>query len=354
MFTSGTTGVPKGVPITQSQVARHALHLKKLVQLTPQDRIMQSCDLSFDVSVIQMTIAWIHGACLCPIAPDKVLFSPKYVKDLGITFWSSVPSVVSMSANAGLIKQDSMPSLRYAHFCGEALTYETSKTIRSSSANCQVINTYGPTECTISVSTFIPDKTFYEQSQYADAYKVLPLGTPDTDVELAVFDLDINEPCSSLGELCIGGDQLTTGYINRPDLNEEKFFFYNNIRFYRTGDLCLYTPEFGFIYKGRRDRQIKFKGYRIELQDIEVAIQSVIKGDLCSVVPFPVTVDGVIEGLIAVLDSAYQESLSINVLKEQLNQILPSYMIPNKFMFIEKIPLNVNGKVDHKLINKYV
>jgi D-alanine--poly(phosphoribitol) ligase subunit 1 len=96
----------------------------------------------------------------------------------------------------------------------------------------------------------------------------------------------------------------------------------------------VYVPDIGFTYKGRRDKQIKFKGYRIELQDIEVAIQSVIKGDLCSVVPFPVTSDGIIEGLVAVLDSTYKEIMPINEFKDALARIVPSYMIPNKIKFM--------------------
>jgi D-alanine--poly(phosphoribitol) ligase subunit 1 len=139
-----------------------------------------------------------------------------------------------------------------------------------------------------------------------------------------------------------------------PNLNHEKFFIHNNIRYYRTGDLAVLDSDFGFIYKGRIDRQVKVNGYRIELQDVEAAIQSLIRGDLCSVVPFQAGSDVVVGGLVAALDSVYKDNVNIKELQSGLKELLPSYMIPSKFIFLKEIPLNINGKVDHNLVKKQV
>ena len=355
IFTSGTTGDPKGVPITRSQLHSYADTLRDLYAPTSDDRVIQIADLSFDLSVMELALAWPNGAALCVVPSQHTLMAPRYAQDMGVTIWVSVPSVVSMSHKAGLLKPNSLPNIRLALFCGEALTYQAIRAFSLAAPNARLVNTYGPTEATVSVTHFEIDRNLLVDERPADPLlSVMPLGFPDPGVELGLFNPDANEMALGDGELCISSERVTRGYINNPDLNATKFFMHAGKRWYRTGDLAFYSDQYGYCYKGRTDRQIKLKGYRIELQDIESALRTAAKTDLVCVVSYPVLDDGAIQDLVGVVVKSPLEEFDPNEIKKSLETILPSYMVPSKILLIDEMPLSVNGKIDFKAVQSWV
>ena len=349
IFTSGTTGEPKGVPISDAQLINYISNLNNAYPLAPEDRVMQSCELSFDVSVMQIVSAWFSGAAVCVIPTNYILMSARYVADLNITVWNSVPSLIGMSIKAGLLKANSMPSLRLAFFAGEALSLGSVENFHLAAPSAKIINAYGPTEATITVTSFeIPLQSI------SGLPAIIPLGFPNVDVTLSMFDFEKNMASFPNGELCIAGTQITTGYLNRRELNNEKFFTKEGVRWYRTGDIVEWSDAYGYCYKGRIDRQIKFKGYRIELQDIESALRAASKSDLVCAVPYPVLEDGTIEGLVGVIGRSSLRDENTEQILCSLTSILPSYMVPGKVLIIDEMPLSINGKVDFKAVQDWV
>lgn len=355
IFTSGTTGDPKGIPISNGQLEEYVDVLRSLYFTSASDRVIQIADLSFDLSVMEVCLAWPNGAALCVVPSKNVLMAPRYAQDLDATIWVSVPSVVSMSYAAGLLEPNSLPNIRLALFCGEALTYKAIRAFSLAAPNARLVNTYGPTEATVSVTHFEIDRSWLVSELPQDPLlEIMPIGYPDPGVELALFATDMIAPNKHEGELCISSNRVTSGYLNNPELNAEKFFMHGGRRWYRTGDLAFYSDRYGYCYKGRTDRQIKLKGYRIELQDIESALRTATKTDLVCVVPYPVLVDGAIQDLVGVVVKSPFEEFDPNEIKKSLQIILPSYMVPSKILLIDEMPLSINGKIDFKAVQSWV
>jgi acyl-CoA synthetase (AMP-forming)/AMP-acid ligase II len=354
IFTSGTTGIPKGVPINGDQLIRYINAFNLIVKTTLDDRVMLSYDLSFDASYLPILSAWSNGASLCVIPSDKTLMATRYVGDLAISIWHSVPSVAAMSHQAGLLDPESLPSLRYAIFGGEALSLGLVKLFQSAAPHSQVINAYGPTEATIAASYYqITPHDLLSISEDNPFLNPIPLGMPYEGVSLEIYSVDSNSLTSGIGELCIGGAQVTSGYLS-SNLNKDAFFEDGGIRWYRTGDLALWDDRYGYCYKGRIDRQIKFKGYRIELQDIESALRAAANSDLVCAVPYPVLDDGSIQALVGVVAKSLSGQIEVDSVMLGLKEILPSYMVPSKILVIDDMPLSLNGKIDFKVVQEWV
>ena len=348
LFTSGTTGEPKGVPIGCQQLANHCYNLQKIIDPHAADKVLQLFDFSFDAAIAGMLIAWASGAELCALPPAHVLMAPRYVQEQDITIWHSVPSVVSLAAKAGLLPPNALPSIRLAIFGGEALPYETVRMFSQAAPNARIMNFWGPTEGTISLSHFEIDPALLLSDRPPNAdLAIMPIGRPHPGVQLALWDHQAKAFTVSSGELCACSDQLTTGYLNRPDLSEAQFFFHEGKRWYRTGDLAKWDDRYGYCYLGRIDRQIKFKGYRIELQDCEVALRQASGCDQVCVLPWPISADGSVTGLLGfIADPSVDTSKTMRTLEA----LLPNYMIPSQLILLDELPLNISGKIDFKAL----
>ena len=170
---------------------------------------------------------------------------------------------------------------------------------------------------------------------------------PHPGVELALWNAELNDFSQLPGELCACSDQITSGYLNRPDLNEMQFLMHQGKRWYRTGDLAKWHEEYGFCYLGRVDRQIKLKGYRIELQECETALRHASGCAQVAVIGFPKSTSGAIEGLLGFVESDSIESINTALILERMQTALPNYMVPDRLIAVERLPLNLNGKVDY-------
>jgi non-ribosomal peptide synthetase component F len=365
IFTSGSTGEPKGVPITQVQLSRYCATLTAILNPVPSDRVLQLGDLSFDISIMAMAMAWPHGAALCTVPSHHVLMAPRYAQELKATIWLSVPSVVQLSAKAGLLPPDSLPHIRLGIFGGEALSDETAMILSDAAPHARICNFYGPTEGTISLSHFEIDRPNLQSwMETSPPLGIMPLGKPHPGVQLALWDEEKQCFSTDSGEICAHSEQITSGYIrgNAAEselLNASAFSMHAGQRWYHTGDFGKYDARYGYRFLGRVDRQIKYKGYRIELQECDRALAQASGSDQACVMPqFAtdlVSSNPQIIGLIGFFvappqdeDLAAEERL--DTIMRKLEKILPAYMIPSKLIALEALPVNAHGKIDYQAL----
>ena len=339
-FTSGTTGIPKGVPISHDNVFAYLRGIGTLTKVAADDRVMQVVDLTFDLSVHDIFLAWTSGACLYSIPENGTLLCTRFVEEHAATHWLSVPSTAALIKQSGLLVPESMPSLKYSFFCGEALTGAVAEAWAEAAPNSEIINIYGPTEATVAFSAYR-----YAAGQ-ADPPAVVSLGEPFPEQHMALFSDDGRRTEDAVGEICLSGSQVTEGYWNAPEITAERFFDAEGRRWYRTGDLGRYVAGEGYSYLGRADRQVKIRGYRVELQEIENAVRKATSCDLAAVLPWPLEDSGAALGCVAYVVGG---SVSASAL-EQVRAQLPDYMVPSSIEQIAEMPLNANGKIDHRAL----
>ena len=344
-FTSGSTGEPKGVPIRHDSVFAYLRGIRTLASFDCDDRFLQLVDVTFDLSVHDMFLCWTSGACLFSVPENAVLLSTRFVAEHDITAWLSVPSTAGLIREAGLLEPRGMPSLRHTFFCGEALAGSVASAWMAAAPGSVVHNIYGPTEATIAISGFRCD------ADIVGGMAVVPLGEPFPEQRMGLFDQDgVPTDTGTIGEICLAGSQLTHGYLAAPSLTAARFFYHEAERWYKTGDLGRYDANRGFIYQGRTDHQIKIRGYRVELQEIEAVVRLAVSRDLVAVVPWPFNVDGGALGCVAfVTDLAEAETIVI----ARCAGCLPPYMVPARIIEIGDFPFNANGKVDYPALREH-
>jgi D-alanine--poly(phosphoribitol) ligase subunit 1 len=342
MFTSGTTGAPKGVPITHANLAAYLDAIFPVVTLGPDDRVLQSVDLTFDLSVHDLMLTWLNGAALYAVPENAAILAPRLIAQNDITACLIVPSTAAQAAQRGLLTPGSLPSLRFSQFGGEALPVSLARAWGEAAANSRVFNLYGPTEATINFATFE-----FNPSQVMD-YPIVPIGRPLDGQRMAIFDSD-GAPLAHghTGEIYLAGSQLTAGYWRAPHIDAEKFVILHGERWYRTGDLGRLVEPHGYVFAGRADRQVKIRGYRVELQEIEGALREACGREGVAVIAWPVTADGVADGSIAFVAGS---DLDTKAALTRCRETLPPYMTPQKIIQIEAFPLNANGKVDYRAL----
>ena len=336
IFTSGSTGTPKGVEISYQSLNNFIKWISTLdTERNEQKLYLNQAPFSFDLSVMDLYLSLYNEGKLILIEKDiqsdySKLFDR--LKNNLINTWVSTPSFVDICLSSEEFNDKLLPSLDTFLFCGEILTKKTAEMLLHNFPNAKVYNTYGPTESTVAV-------TSVEITQdIINKYNSLPVGKPKKGTEILID----NE------EMVIVGDTVSNGYFNNPILTNEKFSIINSQRAYRTGDKGFFLDELLF-YSGRIDNQIKLNGYRIELEDIENNMMRV--DGVSKVAVLPKYEEGKVKYLIAYC--MYTKEIlgklkAIAEIKEELKQYIPSYMIPKKIIFIEKIPTNNNGKIDRK------
>ncbi|AJT40366.1 hypothetical protein UM93_00190 [Psychromicrobium lacuslunae] len=341
LFTSGSTGAPKGVPISHRNVRSHLSCNQQRYRITAQDRLSQTFEQTFDLSVFDMFMAWEHGAMLCPADPIELLDPASYIARNALTVWFSVPSVITAAERSAALRPDSMPSLRLSLFCGEALNEQQAVRWQAAAGNSVLENLYGPTELTIACSVYRWDPL---SSPGECELGSVPIG--ELYPELTGFILDEaghSQPIDPglSGELCVTGPQMTTGYWHAPELDEGRFIDINGLRCYRTGDRVAVRSS-GLVHLGRLDHQVQVGGHRVELAEVEAALRA--EGCLQAVC-LP-SVDGAaLHGF--VISEAQDAELQQRVLKR-----LPNYMVPRSFSYLDEFPLNTNGKIDRAALAK--
>lgn len=343
LFTSGSTGIPKGVPITHGNV-EHFLNINlKRYNIVPEDRLTQTFDQTFDLSIFDLFITWSSGATLCVIDPLEMLSPFSFVEKHKITVWFSVPSIISLLAKKNILQPNSLPSVRISLFCGEALSIKSAKLWQAAAPNSIIENLYGPTELTVACSAYRWNKE--DDNHHLNDTGLVPLGEIYEGLDAIVVDKHMSVvPNGTVGELCIDGPQRFSGYWKNSKKDSEVFLekAEEGKKYYRTGDLVKEIQPGTFVYFGRTDAQIKVNGYRVELKEIEAVLRSVPGILETAVIPWPIT-NGNYEGIVAFV---YGKDVSIQSIKERCTLLLPSYMIPKDVRILTKLPLNDNQKFD--------
>ncbi len=349
LFTSGSTGKPKGVLVSQGNGLTYIDNVLDRYRPTPDDRFSQVFDPTFDLSIHDMFLCWASGACLYA-APDSGtigLFS--YIRKNELTFWFSVPSTAAFMERYGMLKSGAFPSLRWSLFCGEALPNGVAQSWQRAAARSTVENLYGPTEATIAFTVHR-----FRGAQSDDAESVVPIGEPLPGQQVAIIDRE-DRPVGTgeVGELCLGGPQVTPGYWQRPDLTEARFAppqgAGGGTRWYRTGDLAVADGDGPLRFMGRVDNQVKIRGYRVELQEIEGVVRMVAKTSLVAVVPLCEGDGGLAVGLVVFTCGSAADATAV---QDHCKGRLPEYMVPARVEELEHWPVNANGKTDYGALKR--
>jgi amino acid adenylation domain-containing protein len=347
LFTSGSTGIPKGVVITHRNALAFVAWAIGYFGTKPTDLVSGHPPLHFDLSTFDIYGTFAAGAQL-HLVPAEASLNPRglaaFIRDSALTQWFSVPSVLTFMAKFDAVAKDDFPALERLLWCGEVLPTPVLVHWMKRLPHVRFTNLYGPTEATIASSYYtVPERP-------ADETQQIPIGTPCDGEELMVLDEDLRAvPPGEIGDLYIAGVGLSPGYWRDEEKTREVFLPdpRGSGRIYRTGDLARVGDDGLFYFLGRADSQIKSRGYRIELGEIETALNAVEGVRECAVVG--VDTEGFEGTAICAAYSAVEGAeLEPARLRAQLGKVLPSYMLPSKWMTLETLPKNVNGKIDRK------
>jgi amino acid adenylation domain-containing protein len=351
LFTSGSTGEPKGVPVAHGNVTHFLDVVAARYGVTPDDRLSQTFDQTFDLSVFDLFLAWECGACVVSLSTVELLAPAKIMAQRGITLWFSVPSVAAQLRKRDLLKPGVFPGLRWSLFCGEPLPDASARAWQEAAPNSVVENLYGPTELTIACFVYRWDPL---ASPPDCVNGVVPIGRPLAGLGAMIVDDQLKTVAEEeAGELCVCGPQTTPGYWKDPARTAERFVMLPSdspvrYRFYRTGDRVRRLPGGDYIYLGRTDHQIKVLGHRVELGEIEAALQRDTGVVQAVAIGWPIQ-DGSAAGIVAFVSGS---GISTEHLREEARRQLPAYAVPSAIHFVKEMPLNANGKVDRIVLRK--
>ena len=351
LFTSGSTGVPKGVPVTHG----NALHFMKVMSdrygITPDDRFSQTFDQTFDLSVFDQFMAWSNGACVCSMSSVDLLAPTKFINQNKLTVWFSVPSVPALMSRRRTLVPDCMPTLRWSLFCGEPLLQSSAEAWQAAAPNSIVENLYGPTELTIACLVHRWNTT---ESPPLCRNGVVPIGRPYDGLAVTVVD-EYLKPVTEgeAGELCVSGPQTTPGYWRAPETTAQRYVEIavgrqETQRFYRTGDLVERHSSGDYIFLGRSDQQIKVLGHRMELGEIEAVLRSYSGVEEAVAFGLPVGSHSA-ESVVAFVFGNFGEA---DGLINYSRTLLPAYGVPRSIFSVQEVPLNPNGKVDRRALQE--
>ena len=354
IFTSGSTGTPKGVPILHRNICSYLAHVVERADAGPGSRLSQTFDLTFDGSVYDLFVAWSSGGTLVVPRRSQLLSPVKFINTHRITHWFSVPSLVSFAARLNTLRPGCMPTLRHSVFGGEPLTLEHARAWQAAAPDSTVEILYGPTELTISCTEYRLPR---DPAQWpSPANGIAPIGTGYPSMEMVLLDAD-GSPATT-GELCFRGPQRFPGYLD-PANNPGRFVEFDGSgparpytgdgpltehHWYRTGDRA--TLQDGLlIHLGRTDHQVKIRGHRVELGDVEAPLRELTGVQDAVVVP----VDGK-DGEPELVAAVSGVGLDTERLYAALGERLPPYMLPRQITVFDELPLNAHGKIDRRAL----
>ena len=352
LFTSGSTGEPKGVIITLGCL-EHFIDWTLAEQHFAEraEVFLNQAPFSFDLSVMDLYCSLITGGTLFSISRDLIENPKKLYRALAtscVTTWVSTPSFAQMCLVEDKFARAMLPRVRRFLFCGETLAPQTAAQLLARFPRAQVWNMYGPTEATVATTSIQVDSAILEK------YSPLPVGSVMPGTRIFIVDKNgIERSENERGEIMIAGPNVSPGYIGRPDLTARAFFDYRGLRAYKSGDLGRFRDGLLF-FEGRIDEQIKLSGYRVELGDVETNLR--LLPTVRDAVVIPVIKSGTAQSLTAFVSLVARNETSdfklAHDLRSQLGERLPTYMLPRKFVFLEAFPMTANGKVDRTALAK--
>ena len=350
LYTSGSTGNPKGVMVPHSAISNHMQWMQRTLAFNHMDCVLQKTPFSFDASVWEFYAPLLSGGRLVMAQPGghrDCSYLLKVMREEAVTTLQVVPMLLRM-----ILEEEGLEECRSLKrlFCGgEPLERDLVERLRERLSEVEIYNLYGPTETTIDVTAF-------DCSQLK--YPFVPIGAPIDNIRIYILDQDDRlQPIGVPGELHIAGDGLARGYLSRPELTEEKFVanpFEPGGRMYKTGDLARWLEDGNIQYLGRIDTQVKIRGFRIELGEIEARLNQYPGIQESAVAPQG---EGAEKWLIAFYRAKettadHLVQLPNEELRAHLLRTLPEYMAPAAFVSLAAIPLSSNGKVDRRALTR--
>ncbi|BAY50137.1 amino acid adenylation domain-containing protein (plasmid) [Scytonema sp. HK-05] len=346
MYTSGSTGQPKGVSIVHRGVVR-LVKQTNYVSISAQDVIAQASNYAFDAATFEIWGALLNGAQLVGVSKDLAL-SPQdfatFIRAQGISVLFLTTALFNQIAQEA---PSAFNTVRHLLFGGEAVDPKWVKEVLKNGAPQRLLHVYGPTENTTFTS-------WYLVQEVSEDATTIPIGQPISNTQIYVLDSQLQPVGVGLrGEVYIGGDGLAREYLNRPELTQQKFIpnpfsSDDHSRLYKTGDKARYLPNGNIEYLGRIDNQVKIRGFRIELGEIEAILSQHSDLQASCVIPREDTPGD--KRLVAYLVPHQDCTPRISKLRQYLKAKLPDYMVPNAFVILESLPLTPNGKVDRRAL----
>ncbi len=348
LFTSGSTGKPKGVPIKFNNVNEfiEAINFDGEFKLNSSDKCLQMFELTFDFSVVSYIFPLLEGACIytVPRHSIKYLYIYKLIRTHHLTVLSLVPSIIHYLKP--YFNEINTPEVRYCSFGGGALYNDIIEDWIKCIPNSKTFNYYGPTENTIYSSYY----KLNEKSELNTTYNgVITIGKPLNNITYIIINKNNQEVSDGeTGELALASGQLTPGYWKNKKRNSDSFFNKTinsqNLRFYKTGDLCFKDSFGNYMYLGRIDFQVKIRGFRIELSEVEYHAK-VNCDEKVNMIAIDIYNDlGNAELALAIESEAFDTNEITNYMKTKM----PDYMVPAHIKFLKEFPYNNNGKIDRE------
>jgi amino acid adenylation domain-containing protein len=346
IYTSGSTGRPKGVMVGHRSACNHMMWMADEFQLSESDRVLQKYSVSFDASLAEIFYPIISGASLV-IARHGEQYDISYLVELicehQVTAIDVVPAMLKALIDYGV---EDCTSLRRITCGGESLPPELKQRVYERLPGVELANLYGPTEATITA-------TYYRCGQEQPRRSV-PIGKPIANTQVYILDEWLDPvPVGVTGEIHIGGEAVAWGYLNRPELTAEKFMpdpfnKKSGARLYRTGDLARYLDDGSVEYIGRADRQVKLRGFRVELGELESSLKKHAAVKQAAVVFLED--DTGQKRLVAYVALNEARTATISELRAHLKKELPTYMVPAAIVVLEEMPLTAGGKIDRQAL----
>ncbi|MDB4892491.1 MAG: D-alanine-activating enzyme [Gemmatimonadetes bacterium] len=350
MFTSGSTGEPKGVVITRGCLDAFLAWTIDEQQFAPgREVFLNQVIYSFDVSVMDTWTALATGGMVVSLtAADTADFRQLFatLECSGVTTWVSTPALAQLCLGDRRFAASMLPQLRRFMFCGDVLTPDVAGRLLDRFPEVELWNTYGPTEGTVATTSVRVDR------EMLGRYQQVPIGVAMPGTSVVIEDAEGHQlPEEARGEIVIAGPNVSPGYLGRPDLTARVFSERNGVRTYRTGDWGSVRDGLLFFH-GRMDNQVKIAGHRIELGDVEVHLASLPLVRAAAVIA--AERNGRPDSLHAFVVLAERgETTDLDIrasLLRELATLLPAYMLPRNFHFLDAFPLTANGKTDRKAL----
>lgn len=347
LFTSGSTGEPKGVPISKFNLINFANWFQRYIDSVNANGVINQAPYSFDLSVIGLYVCLPLGKYLFNVDSDmssNFELLNKYLSKYNPEIWISTPSFMQFCLYDNKFRQSTSNVIRLIIFDGEVLPKKLAEELLNTYVHCSLINAYGPTEATVAISACeITADMLNEAGE-------LPIGYLLDDGKMDIRPEYVNENGDDVGELCICSRSVAKGYYGSGEQSGKAFFSnMSGCNCYSTGDL-VYERQGLLYYVGRKDFQIKLNGYRIELNDIEANLQKQEYIRSCCVIP--VWKNNRVDFLcafVALSKNLKESDLKLIVrIKKDLGDKIPAYMVPKKIVLVDEVPLTINGKIDRR------
>ena len=346
MFTSGTTGRPKGVPVRADSLRAYLDVATKRFGVRPGNRASHFFELTFDLSVHDIFVTLLGGGTLVVIPAEQRMLPARFLREKEISHWFSVPSAADSLHRVGALRPGVFPHLRQTLFCGEPLRWPVTDAWQAAAPNSRVINLYGPTEATIAISYYVVPQ---RRSRSNDIYGIVPIGQVFEGQRGEIFSGPDAGEQPKRGELRLSGSQVISGYLDARDGRDAFASGPNGVSWYRTGDAVERDSDGLLHFVGRIDHQLKVSGYRVEPAEIEDAIHRAFPACRGVVV---LCDRGKRRGLVAAIVREGGDAPTASAVREACASSLPSYMIPAHVVELVSWPVNANGKIDRKAVRR--